>query len=284
MLRSTRQHLRLGAGVVVAVVILLVPLVSILTSGEARAGAPTASATVLATVRINTLEVSLAAPGSVEVGEHSDVVATLKNLGSTKIMGAKATIHLPTLGTSTAFTLRGQADKNAGAVLPGKEKTVKWKLVADAAGNYVIMVTATGTEQESGDLLEAQDTALIEVVAGPAVPHPEDGEGTVPPSDEEHEDGTAPPSDEEHGEGTAPPSDEEHEERTVPPSDEEHEEGTVPPSDEEHEEGTVPPPSGENGEGTLPPSGGETGEGGVIDKALSGLRSVRDFFATLISI
>ena len=233
MLRSTRQHLRLGAGVVVAVVILLVPLVSILTSGEARAGAPTASATVLATVRINTLEVSLAAPGSVEVGEHSDVVATLKNLGSTKIMGAKATIHLPALATSTAFTLRGQADKNVGAIPPGKDKQARWNLVAEAAGNFVIMVTATGTEEESGDLLEAQDTAMIEVVAGPGLPRPE---------------------------------------------------GTLPPSSGENGEVTVPPPSGENGEGTLPPSGGETGEGGVIDKALSGLKSVRDFFATLISI
>ena len=240
MLRSTRKHLRLGAGVV-AVVILLVPLVSILTRGEARADAPTPSATVLATVRINTLEVSLAAPKSVIVGERFRAIATVKNKGSTKILRAQATLHLP-----VGISLKGKADKNVGVVLPAKDKQAQWNLMADAADiSYVILVTATGTEEESGDLLEAQDTAMIEVVAGPGLPRPE---GTLPPSSGENEEGTAPPSDEEHGEGT------------VPPSDEEHEDGTAPPSDEEQ------------------------GDGGVIDSALSGLRSVRDFFATLISI
>ena len=243
MLRSTRQHLRLGAGVV-AVVILLVPLVSLLTSGKATAGTPVASATVFATVRINTLEVSLAVPSSVGVGEKFEAVATLRNLGSTKIMRAKATIRLPALETGPAFTLRGQEDKNAGAILPGKDKRAKWNLVAEAPGTFFIMVTAVGTDETSGDLLEAEDTTMIVVVPGPALPHPE---------------GTLPPSSGENGEGT------------------------VPPSDEEHEDGTAPPPGEEDGEGTVPPSGGERGEGGVIDKALSGLRSVRDFFATLIS-
>ncbi len=164
-LRRIRRHIWLAAGVA----LLLVPLVSMLTSEEARASPPTASATVLATVRINTLEVevSLAAPSSVAVGEQFDVVATLRNVGSTKIMGAKATIHLPTLATGTAFILRGQEDKNAGAIVPGKDKEAKWKLVAEAAGNYVILVTASGTEEVSGDLLDAQDTRIVEVMEGP---------------------------------------------------------------------------------------------------------------------
>ena len=62
--------------------------------------------------------------------------------------------------------------------------------------------------RDKRDLLEAEDTAMIEVVAGPALPHPK---------------------------------------------------------------------------GTPPPSSGEAGEGGALSRALSGLRSVRDFFATLIS-
>ena len=133
-------------------------------SAEARAGPPTVSATVFATVRINTLEVSLAAPTSVVVGNQFDVVATMRNLGSTKIMAAKATLHLPTLETGPALTVRGQEDKNAGAIPPGTDKEVKWKLVAEAAGNYVIMVTASGTEEAGGDLLEAQDTTVLIVV------------------------------------------------------------------------------------------------------------------------
>ena len=141
------------------------PLVSMLMSDEARADGHTVSATVFATVRINTLEVSLAAPASVVVGEQFDVVATLTNIGSTKIMAAKATIkHLPTLEIGTAFTVRGQKDKNAGAIPPGTDKEVKWKLVAEAARNYVIMVTASGTEEAGGDLLEAQDTTVLIVV------------------------------------------------------------------------------------------------------------------------
>ena len=134
---------------------MLLPIVSMLMSEEARAGVPTVSATVFATVRINTLEVSIEALGSVVVGEQLDVVATLRNVGSTKIMRAKATIHLPILETGTAFTLRGQEDKNAGAILPGREKKVRWKLVAKTPGNYIVMVTAVGKEEVSDDLLDA---------------------------------------------------------------------------------------------------------------------------------
>ena len=84
---------------------------------------------------------------------------------------------------SPAFTLKGQEDKNAGAILPGKEKEAKWKLVAEAPGDFAIVVTAVGTEETSGDLLEAADTAMIEVVVGPVLPHPE---GTLPPSSGEN--------------------------------------------------------------------------------------------------
>ena len=156
-LMHMRQHLWLAAGVV----LLLVPLVSLLTSEEAKAGPPTTSATVLATVRINTLEVTVSAPASVTTDTPFRVTAAVKNIGSTKIMGAKATIHLPVLGTSTAFTLRGQEDKNLGVISPGKDKNAKWNLVAKAKGNYFIMVTASGTEEVSGDLLVSQDTTLI---------------------------------------------------------------------------------------------------------------------------
>lgn len=176
---------------------------------------------VVATVRVqlNLLEVEVSAPEIVTVGDRFRPVATLRNLGSAKIRNAQATIQLPLTGLS----LNGQAVKNVGTILPGGDKKAKWNLVADAPGNYIIMVTVVGTDEISGDLMEAEDTAMIEVVAGPGLPHAEDGEGTAPP------------------------------------------------------------PGEEDGEGTVPPSGEEDGEGGVIDKALSGLRSVRDFFATLIS-
>lgn len=162
---------------------------------------------VVATVRVqlNLLEVAVSAPEVVTVGDRFRVVATLRNLGSAKMRNARATIQLPLNGLS----LNGQTEKNVGAILPGGEKRARWNLVAEAPGNYVIMVTAVGTDEKGGDLMEAEDTAMIEVVTGPGLPHPE---------------------------------------------------------------------------GTPSPSSGEDEEGGALSGALSGLRSVRDFFATLISI
>lgn len=162
-LMHMRQYLWLAAGVI----LLLVSLVSLLTSEEAKAGPPTTSATVLATVRINTLEVTVSAPASVTTDTPFRVTAAVKNTGSTKIMRVTATIHLPALGTSTAFTLRGQEDKNLGVISSGKDKNAKWNLVAKFTGNYVILVTALGTEEVSGDLLDAQDTTLMTVVEDP---------------------------------------------------------------------------------------------------------------------
>jgi hypothetical protein len=161
---------------------------------------------VVATVRVRAdfLKLDLSAPEVVTVGERFRLVATLTNTGPTQIRKAQATIQLPLAG----LRLNGQSEKNVGTIRPGQDKKAKWNLVAEAPGNFVIMVKAVGTEEPSGDLQEAETTALIEVVAGPGLPHPE---------------------------GTALPSGEEH------------------------------------------------GEGGVIDSALSGLRSMRDFFATLIS-
>ena len=103
---------------------------------------------VVATVRVqlNLLEVDVSAPEIVTVGDRFRPVATLRNHGSAKIRNAQATIHL----SLTGLSLNGQAKKNVGAIPSGKEKGARWKLVAESPGIYIIMVTATGTDETSG--------------------------------------------------------------------------------------------------------------------------------------
>lgn len=112
---------------------------------------------VFATVGVNSLEVTLSAPASVTAGSVFQVSASVGNGGATNIVGVKAILN------PGAIELKGNEDRQLGIVLPSQTKETRWNLVAEDAGTYIILVTVTGTEEVSGDLLEIQDTALIEV-------------------------------------------------------------------------------------------------------------------------
>lgn len=112
---------------------------------------------VSATVRVNTLEVALTVPTSVTVGSIFQVRALVGNAGPTNILEVSAVLN------GGAIQVLGNVERQFGRILPFQNKEVKWNLVAEDAGNYIILVTVTGIEEVSGELLETQDTALVEV-------------------------------------------------------------------------------------------------------------------------
>lgn len=118
------------------------------------------TATLVATVRINPLKVKVEAPSSVSVGQRFKVKAIVSNLGETKIKQAKAEIFLP-----QGLALKGNPEQKLGAILPNKSKTASWQVIAEVTGGYVILVKASGVEEKTGDLVEAEGTVTVQVQA-----------------------------------------------------------------------------------------------------------------------
>lgn len=156
MLGHIKRHLRAIFGALLLLSLLAtIPLIKQLNADGGEAGS-----TVAATVRIalQNLEVSLAAPGAVSAGEAFDIRAVLMNTGTTKIRDVEVTLLLP-----EGIGITGKLTRSAGAISSGLEKEIKWKAESDVPGSYVIMVTATGTDDSNGAPITAEATALIEV-------------------------------------------------------------------------------------------------------------------------
>lgn len=116
--------------------------------------------TVVATVRINPLEVEVTAPPFVRVGERFKVEVTVSNLGDTKIKKAKVEIFL-----DSGLSLKGKSEQKLGIILAEDSKTVFWWVTAEEIGTNVVLVKASGIEEETQDLVEASDSTIVKVQA-----------------------------------------------------------------------------------------------------------------------
>ena len=126
-------------------------------SNQMSAGDLNTDTGVFATVRASSLAVALSAPASVTAGSVFQVTASAGNVGSTSILEVEAML------SPGAIQVMGSVERHLGRILPSQQKEARWNLVAEDAGNYIILVIVTGTEEISGDLMETQDTVLIEV-------------------------------------------------------------------------------------------------------------------------
>lgn len=113
---------------------------------------------VVATVSINPLEVEVTAPSTVLVGESFKVTGVVKNLGLTRIRRSRAVLSL-----NPGLSLRGKEEKSLGIIGGESEKTAHWQLKAESPGTYILLVSASGVEEESGDLVEASGTTIVKV-------------------------------------------------------------------------------------------------------------------------
>ncbi len=150
-----RKHLVLTA--VVSILLASTGCDSSSSSSQMAVGEINTDVGVFATVRANSLEVALSAPASVTHGSVFQVSALVGNVGLTNIVGVTAILN------PGAIELKGYDGRHLGILLPSQDKESRWNLLAEDAGSFIILVTVTGIEEISGDLLEVQDTALIEV-------------------------------------------------------------------------------------------------------------------------
>ena len=121
--------------------------------GQSQALAQTAS--LVATVRVNPLEVEMTAPSNVVVGEWFTISISVSNRGSETIRKTTATLE-----TLTEIVVRGK-NKKLGNVEPGEIKTVSWQAKANKAGNFIILAEVTG--DLAGEQISAFDTTTISV-------------------------------------------------------------------------------------------------------------------------
>lgn len=136
--------------------LVLGPLFSWFLPKQNRVSAQTAS--LVATVRLNGLEVKVFAPSFVKVGEQFRIRATVSNLGRAKIKKAKAEISL-----DPGLDLRGNFKRKLGVILATESRAVFWRVTARQEGRYVVLVEALGIEEEAGNLVEASDSTIVEV-------------------------------------------------------------------------------------------------------------------------
>lgn len=111
------------------------------------------SAILIATVRVNPLEVEVIAPKSVMVGEWFEIKANISNMGGEIITKVYATIH-----TDPKLTVGGKR-KRVGNLGAGQVETITWLAKARSSGVFVIYVQATG--ELAGEEISASDTLIV---------------------------------------------------------------------------------------------------------------------------
>jgi hypothetical protein len=112
---------------------------------------------IQAVVAINPLEIEVSAPSEVEAGSIFRVQAKVINGGEEKVEEAKAEIFLP-----AGLSLRGRgAAQNIGVIQGGKNRKADWRVRADNAGNYIIVVSASG--KLKGETISADGNKVVKV-------------------------------------------------------------------------------------------------------------------------
>ena len=117
------------------------------------------TASLVATVRINPLEVEVTAPSPVILGERLKVEVIVKNLGETKIKKTRVEIFL-----DPGLSLKRNPVRKMGVIPEKGSKTASWRVTAEEMGSHVILVEASGIEEEGGDLVEASGTIIVKVM------------------------------------------------------------------------------------------------------------------------
>lgn len=120
-------------------------------SSQSQVFAQTAS--LVATVRVNPLEVEVNTPPKVVVREWFTIRVSVSNRGSETIQKTTATLNTP-----TEIVVRGK-DKKLGDLGLGETKTVSWQAKANSSGNFVILAEVTGNL--AGEIISASDTTMI---------------------------------------------------------------------------------------------------------------------------
>ena len=113
--------------------------------------------TVSVTVLANPIEVTVRTPRRVLAGVPFPVLAFIESSAESRIEGVVAAIHTPD-GVEVIIIGRGV---DLGTVQAHGTAVATWLVRAAQKGNYVILVSASGTYD--GDIVTGQDAALVPV-------------------------------------------------------------------------------------------------------------------------
>jgi hypothetical protein len=113
--------------------------------------------TVSVTVVPNPIEINARIPPRARVGVPFPVLAFIENGANSRIEEAVATIHTP---EDIEVILRG-TEVDLGTIRTHGSTTAMWLVRALEEGNYVILVSISGTYD--GDIVTSQDAALVTV-------------------------------------------------------------------------------------------------------------------------
>jgi len=117
------------------------------------------SGTVTATVTVNPLKVDVSArPHSPIADKKFKLQATIKNLGSTTLNDAEATIFLP-----AGLTPLSDESQFLGSIDGGRKKRASWTIQADEAGNYIIIIAVSAIDNGSGNTVSNEASITVEV-------------------------------------------------------------------------------------------------------------------------
>ena len=111
---------------------------------------------IRAWVTINPLEVDVSRPEEVEVDRIFILKAKVKNKGGEKIEGMEAEIFLP-----EELETKKDLKQKIGTLPPYKEKPISWSVKGEEAGNYVILVKASGELKEKP--VSAEDSTMVKI-------------------------------------------------------------------------------------------------------------------------
>jgi len=114
---------------------------------------------IRAFVTINPLAIDVSVPTEVEIAKNFKVDVVVINKGDVKIENTKGEIFLP-----AELSLLGKdTPKNIGAVRGGRQKKFSWSVKGESPGNYIVIVSVSGTV--SGDPVNVEEsTSVITVV------------------------------------------------------------------------------------------------------------------------
>ncbi len=171
--RLRRPTLRAVAAVAVVLAALIVALPPGLVRSDGGGGV---NVTVIPFVP-GTLEVAIVSvepPGPLQSGDRFRVTAVVSNNGGEQLRRGQATLHFDTTGLSLvdeegAPDFIGQQTRNLGALGAGREKTVRWNLVADQNGTYVLLVEASAVRRSDGGDVTATGTGSWTIIVQPVL-------------------------------------------------------------------------------------------------------------------
>lgn len=115
------------------------------------------SASLIATVHVNPLEVEIILPGNVEIGEWFKITAIIINHGSEKIKHNRVSIYPP-----PEVSVRGSNEKGVGILRPGGTRTISWWIRVDSPSANFVLIEVVGTLL--GEEVSASDTVSIPII------------------------------------------------------------------------------------------------------------------------